>query len=137
MKTLEEWSATLRPVPTMVGALADIVKDFKMKLPDQRSLFMFNSIPVQGFREMGALEEVDKKQQAHRLLQEEVLEQAREGGGNVPDISHVTAEVTRQGNLTAALKQQMDGFAASSRQEEVPQIRPSAASERLSSFPAL
>ena len=118
MKTLEEWSATLRPQPTMIGALAEIVSDFRMKLPDQKSLFMFNSIPVQGFREMGALEEVNKQQQSHRLLHEEVLEQAREEGGNVPDISHVTAEVSRQKAMAAALKQQMDGFAASSRQEE-------------------
>ncbi len=77
MKTLEEWSATLRPVPTMAGSLEDIVKDFKMKLPDQRHLFLFNSIPVQGFTEMGALEDMAKKQQTHRLLQEEVIEQAR------------------------------------------------------------
>ncbi len=34
-KTLEEWSAALRPVPTMVDGLADIAKDFKLKLPDR------------------------------------------------------------------------------------------------------
>ena len=67
---------------------------------------------------MGALEEVAKKQQSHRILQEEVLEQAREQGGNVPDISHVTAEVTRQANMANVLKTQMEGLAASSRQEE-------------------
>ena len=80
-KTLEEWSTTLRPVPTMVQGLEDIAKDFRMKLPDRSSLFLFNSIPVQVFREMGALDAVAKKQQEHRILHEEVLEQAREQGG--------------------------------------------------------
>ncbi len=60
-KTLEEWSTTLRPVPTMVQGLEDIAKDFRMKLPDRSSLFLFNSIPVQVFREMGALDAVAKK----------------------------------------------------------------------------
>ncbi len=78
---------------------------------------MFNSSTQQGIREMGVHEEMDKKQQEHRLLKEEVIEQARDGG-NVPDISHVMAETIRQGNMAAALKKQMEGFAASSRQEE-------------------
>jgi hypothetical protein len=117
-KTLEEWSATLRPVPTMVNGLEDIAKDFRLTLPDRRHLFLFNSIPMQGFREMGALDEMAKKQQEHRILQEEVLEQAREQGGNVPDLSHVTAEVTRQANMANALKQQMEGLAAAGRQED-------------------
>ena len=116
-KTLEEWSTTLRPVPTMVQGLEDIAKDFRMKLPDRSSLFLFNSIPVQGFREMGALDAVAKKQQEHRILHEEVLEQAREQGGNVPDISHVAAEVTRQAGMADVLRQQMEGLAASARQE--------------------
>ncbi len=85
-KTLEEWSTTLRPVPTMVQGLEDIAKDFRMKLPDRSSLFLFNSIPVQVFREMGALDAVAKKQQEHRILHEEVLEQAREQGGKGPGV---------------------------------------------------
>ncbi len=117
-KTLEEWSTTLRPVPTMVQGLEDIARDFRMKLPDRSSLFLFNSIPVQVFREMGALDAVAKKQQEHRILHEEVLEQAREQGGNVPDISHVAAEVTRQAGMADVLRQQMEGLAASARQEE-------------------
>ena len=102
----------------MVQGLEDIAKDFRMKLPDRTSLFLFNSIPVQGFREMGDLDVIAKKQQDHRILQEEVLEQAREQGGNVPDLSHVTNELTRQAGMANALRQQMDGLAASAKQEE-------------------
>ncbi len=47
-KTLEEWSATLQRVPQMVDALDDIIRDFRIQLPDRSHLFLFNSIPVQG-----------------------------------------------------------------------------------------
>ncbi len=102
----------------MVDGLTDIAKDFRLKLPDRSYLFLYNSIPMQGFREMGALDALAKKQQDHRLLQEEVLEQARGQGGNVPDIAHVTAEVTRQANMANALRQQIEGLEAAGRQEE-------------------
>ncbi len=103
-KTLEEWSGTLQRVPQMGDAIRDLVRDFRMTLPDRRSLFMYNSMDFENFREAGALEEVAKKQQSHRLLQEEEIEQAREGG-NVPDLAHVTAAATRQANMTEALRQ--------------------------------
>ncbi len=70
---------------------------------------MYQSPVMQKFREMGAMEDVAKKQQDHRILREEVLETARETGGNVPDISHVSAAVSQQANMTEALRQQMEG----------------------------
>ncbi len=116
-KTLEEWSATMHRIPQMGDALADIAKDFKLKLPDRSYLFMYNSTPMENFRKMGALDAVAKKQQDHRILQEEVLEQAREGG-NVPDIAHVTSAAAKQVNMTDALRQQMEGLSATTRQEQ-------------------
>jgi vacuolar-type H+-ATPase subunit I/STV1 len=117
-KTLEQWSATLQRVPQMVDGLNDIIKDSKLKLPDRKWHFMYQSPEMQNFREMGAMEEVAKKQQEHRILREEVLETARETGGNVPDISHVAAAVTHQANMTEALRQQMEGLNASTRREQ-------------------
>ncbi len=102
----------------MTDGLNDIINDCQLKLPDRRHLFLFNSIPVQGFREMGALDAVAKKQQEHRILQEEVIEQARDQGGNVPDIAHVTAAATLQSNMTEALRKQVEGLKAAARQEE-------------------
>jgi len=110
----------LQKVPQMSDAIADVVKDFKLKLPDRRYLFMYNSPQMENFREMGALDDVAKKQQDHRIMQEEVLEQAREGGpgNNVPDLTHVTAEVTRQANMAGALRQQMENLAATTARHE-------------------
>ena len=53
-------------------------------------------------------------------MHEEVLEQAREGGAgnNVPDLTHVTAEVTRQANMAGALRQQMENLAATTARHE-------------------
>ncbi len=72
-KTLEQWSATLQRVPQMVDGLNDIIKDSKIKFPDRKYLFMYQSPEMQNFREMGAMDEVAKKQQDHRLLREGVL----------------------------------------------------------------
>jgi len=59
-KTLEQWSATLQKVPQMSDAIADVVKYFKLKLPDRRYLFMYESPQMENFREMGALDDVAK-----------------------------------------------------------------------------
>ncbi len=115
-RTLEDWSANMARVPQMVDGLADLTRDFRLKLPDRRYLFMYNSFEMQNTREMGGLEAAAKKQQDHRILQEEVIEQARDGG-NIPDLSHVTAAVTRQSNMTDTLRQQMAGMEAATRQE--------------------
>jgi hypothetical protein len=117
-KTLEQWSATLKRELQMIDGLNDIIKDSKIKFPDRKYLFMYQSPEMQNFREMGAMEEVAKKQQDHRILREEVLETARETGGNVPDISHVTAAVTRQANMAEALRQQLETLAASTKRDQ-------------------
>ncbi len=102
----------------MVDGLNDIIKDSKIKFPDRKYLFMYQSPEMQNFREMGQMDEIAKKQQDHRILREEVLETARETGGNVPDISHVSAAVSQQANMTEALRQQMEGLAASTKREQ-------------------
>jgi len=101
----------------MVDGLNDIVKDLKIKLPDRKYLFMYQSPEMQNFREMGDLDAVARRKQDHRILREEVIETAREQGGNVPDIGHVAAAVTQQGNMAEALRQPMEGLAETVRWE--------------------
>jgi len=104
----------------MSDAIADLVKDFKLKLPDRRYLFMYASPQMENFREMGALDAVAKKQQEQRIVHEEVLEQAREGGAgnNVPDLTQVHEAVARQANMEGALRQQMENLAATHAREQ-------------------
>ncbi len=81
----------MRRKPQMVDGLQEIIRDAKLKLPDRRYLFMYNTPEMQIMREMGSLELVAKKQQDHRVMREEVLEAAGDTDGNVPDIAHVAA----------------------------------------------
>jgi uncharacterized membrane protein YqiK len=102
----------------MVDGLNDIIKDSKITLPDRRYLFMYNSPQMDNFRKMGMMEAAAKRQQDHRILREEVLEQASKSGGSVPDIAHVTAAMSQQLGMTEALREQMEGLAASARREQ-------------------
>ncbi len=108
----------MRKVPQMSDALNDIVKDFKFRLPDRKYLFMYQSPEMQNFREMGGLDISAKKQQDQRIAQEEVLEQAREGGGNVPDLTHTAEDATREANMAAVRRQQTENLAASTARHE-------------------
>ncbi len=107
----------MRKVPQMSDALNDIVKDFKFRLPDRKYLFMYQSLEMQNFREMGGLDIAAKKQQDQRIAHEEVLEQAREGG-NVPDLMHTAEDVTREANMAAVRRQQTENLAASTARHE-------------------
>ncbi len=65
---------------------------------------MHQSEEMQRFREMGEMEEVARKQQDHRILREEVIETAGEGGGNVADLGHVAEAVAAGVNPMDALR---------------------------------
>ena len=60
-KTLEEWSGTMLRVQQMPDGLADIIKDYKLKLPNRRSITLYNSIEMQNSRELANMEMLAKK----------------------------------------------------------------------------
>ena len=68
----------MRREQQMPDGLAAIIKDSKLKLPDRRHTFMYDSPAIQNSREMANMEMISKKQQNARILREEVIETAQD-----------------------------------------------------------
>ena len=126
-KTLEEWSGTMRREQQMPDGLAAIIKDSKLKLPDRRHTFMYDSPAIQNSREMANMEMISKKQQNARILREEVIETAQDTNTHTPDVGHLAAALQQMNAMGAAQAQQQENFNRINAQEQARQAAESRA----------
>ena len=97
-------------VQQMPDGLADIIKDYKLKLPSRREAVLNDSIEMQNSRELANMEMLAKKQQNGRILREEVIETSRDTGSNFPDTAHIAAVMQGMNSMGEAQRQQQESL---------------------------
>ena len=122
MKDRDYASLALRKAPTFAIAEEVIRKDFRLKLPDRRSITMWNSPEISQFR--GVQEDMDEFENRKHLVEQEkadIRETARRENISTPDMTYVHEAMNHQrqmassfethlADLTRAHAQQMAGM---------------------------
>jgi len=109
--------------PQMVDGLEDIVKDYKLKLPNRQWTQMWNSPQFQFDRDMTNMEMLAKKQQNARILHEEVIETARDTNTNFPDVNHIAQAIQGMTAMGAAQQQAQDALHRANAQQQAQQAQ--------------